>query len=453
MKKFNYKSLIKYGLIFIYCFFALAFFYTVLRGDLYVNYGFSYAIRMGEVPYVDFNLVILPFAPVLYSLFLMLSKSIIFYYLGQAFLLTLFSYFIFKILKNKAWIYFVILSLPFPTTMASVLFPGYNFLLLFFTVIIIYLEKNNKSDYLIGILLGCLFLTKQTVGGLLCLASIYYLFSDYKKVLKRVAGFLIPILICFLYLLFSHSLYNCFDLCFLGLFDFGHSNFYYDKFYLICFVFAFVVLVYRIIKRPKDIVNYYLLLFSSCVYPLIEYYHVSLFLALLFLVLLDDFNFSRDVSKYSIVLILAISFIWTFLEYCYFGNIKIINYHNLELSIFSAEYTKNVEKLDRYLEKENKNVVYFLRGSENYFYKIKSDSFITYFDLPNYGNYGYNGTKKIISKLDNLSDVFVVVDESLKNDSNKAQQYIKEGMDLIVKKGKLVKKINNYLIYYIGVEE
>lgn len=450
MEKFNYKSLIKYGLIFIYCFFALAFFYTVLRGDLYVNYGFSYAIRMREVPYVDFNLVILPFAPVLYSVFLMLSKSIIFYYLGQAFLLTLFSYFIFKILKNKAWIYFVILSLPFPTTMASVLFPGYNFLLLFLTVIIIYLEKNNKSDYLIGILLGCLFLTKQTVGGLLCLASIYYLFSDYKKVLKRVAGFLIPILICFLYLLFSHSLYNCFDLCFLGLFDFGHSNFYYDKFYLICFIFAFVVLVYRIIKRPKDITNYYLLLFSSCVYPLIEHYHVSLFFALFFLILLADFNFSKDVSKHSLILILVISFALVFSE---FKNTKIVNYCNLELSIFPARYIESVEKLDRYLEKENKNVIYFLRGSENYFYKIKNDSFITYFDLPNYGNYGYNGTKKIISKLDNLSDVFVVVDESLKNDSNKAQQYIKEGMDLIVKKGKLVKKINNYLIYYIGVEE
>lgn len=450
MEKFNYKSLIKYGLIFIYCFFALAFFYTVLRGDLYVNYGFSYAIRMGEVPYVDFNLVILPFAPVLYSVFLMFSKSIIFYYLGQAFLLTLFSYFIFKILKNKAWIYFVILSLPFPTTMASVLFPGYNFLLLFLTVIIIYLEKNNKSDYLIGILLGCLFLTKQTVGGLLCLASIYYLFSDYKKVLKRVAGFLIPILICFLYLLFSHSLYNCFDLCFLGLFDFGHSNFYYDKYCLICFILALIVLVFRIIKRPKDITNYYLLLFSSCVYPLIEHYHVSLFFALFFLILLEDFNFSKDVSKHSLILILVISFAWVFSE---FKNTKIVNYCNLELSIFPARYIENVEKLDRYLEKKDKNVIYFLRGSENYFYKIKNDSFITYFDLPNYGNYGYNGTKKIISKLDNLSDVLCVVDESLNNDSNEAQQYIKEGMDLIVKKGKLVKKINNYLIYYIGVEE
>lgn len=453
MKRVNYKVLIKYSLIFIYCFFAIVFFYTVLRGDLYVNYGFSYAISMGEVPYVDFNLVILPFAPFLYSIFLVFSKSIIFYYLGQAFLLTLFSYFIFKILKNKAWLYFVILLLPVPMTMASVLFPGYNFLLLFLTVIIIYLEKNNGSDYLIGILLGCLFLTKQTVGGLLCLASIYYLFSDYKKVLKRVGGFLIPVLICVLYLLFSHSLYNCFDLCFLGLFDFGHNNFYYDKYCLICFILAFIVLVFRIIKKPKDITNYYLLLFSSCVYPLIEYYHVSLFLALFFLVLLDDLNFSRDVSKHSIVFILVISFVWTFSEFYYFNDAKIVNYHNLELSIFSSRYIESVDKLDRYLEKEEKNVIYFLRGSENYFYKIRNDSFITYFDLPNYGNYGYNGTKKIIGKLDNLSDVFVVVDESLKNDSNEAQQFIKEGMDLIVKKGELVKKIDNYLIYYIGVEE
>lgn len=447
MEKEKIKSIVKYICIFSYSFLCLLFIYTLSRGDLYVNYGFSYAISRGEVPYVDFNLVILPFAPFLYAIFLLFSKSIICYYLGQALLLTIFSYFVFKLLDKKAFCYFAVLLMPFPIAMASVIFPGYNFLLLLLTVIVIYLEKEKKSDYLIGVLLGCLFLTKQTVGGLLCLASIYYLFKDWKKVLKRVLGFFIPVLVCFLYLVLSGSLASCVDLCFLGLFDFGHSNFYYDKFYLIYLVIAFFVVVYRIFKRPKDIDNYYLLLFMSCTFPLIDYYHVSLFLALFFLVIFSDLKINVNLEKQAIVFIIAIGFIWGIVETKCIGSLNIVNYKNLELSIFSSKYINNVEQLDNYLDNKNMEVVYFLRGSENYFYKIKSNSLITYFDLPNYGNYGYNGMEKIINKLSELDDVLIVIDKSCYLDDNEAQQYIKEAVTYIIENCKFVKKIGNYEVY------
>lgn len=446
---FDLKRLLKYMLMFTYFFVCLSFIYTLSRGDLYVNYGFSYAISIGEVPYRDFNLVILPFAPLLYSAFLIIFRSIICYYLGQAFLLTLFSYFIFKILGGKSWLYFAILLMPFPIAMVSVIFPGYNFLLLFIAVIIVYCEKNNKSDYLIGFLLGLGFVTKQTVGGLLCFASIYYLFGNYKKVLKRMVGFFVPVLFCLIYLLFSHSLRECFDLCFLGLFDFGHDNFSYDSFYLTVFIIAMITLIYKIIRKPKNIVNYYVLLFSSCVYPLIDYYHVSLFLAFLVLIVLSDFNLSRDISKYCIAFILSVSAIWMFIEYAYLGRLKITNYNNLELSIFSESYVKSVNDLDQYIKKQDREVIYFLRGSENYFYKIKGDLKITYFDLPNYGNYGYNGTLKIIKRLNNLENVLIVIDKSCYLGKNKFQQYIKEAAKYIIDNGELVEKIGNYEVYYI----
>lgn len=447
MKTKKKKELIKYFLIFIYSFFCLLFIYTLSRGDTYVNYGFSYAIRMGEVPYADFNLVILPFAPFLYSLFLLFSKSIICYYLGQALLLTAFSYFVFKLLDKKSFCYFAVLFMPFPIAMTSVIFPGYNFLLLLLTTIIIYLEKERKSDYLIGILLGCSFLTKQTVGGLLCLASIYYLFSDWKKVLRRIEGFFIPVLVCLLYLAITSGLDDCIDLCFLGLFDFRHSNFYYDKFYLICLILAFIVLIYRIIKKPKDISNYYLLLFMSCSFPLIDYYHVSLFLALFFLVIFTDLKININLEKYAIIFILAIGIIWMFMESKWLNGMKIINYKNFELSVFSDKYVDNVKRLDEYLLKQNKKVVYFLRGSENYFYKIKSDGLITYFDLPNYGNYGYNGTNKIINKLKELDDVLIVIDKECYLDDRSSQQYLKEAVSYVVDNCKMVEKIGNYEIY------
>ncbi len=447
MKKIDNKELIKYFLIFVYSFICLLFIYTLSRGDLYVNYGFSYAISRGEVLYVDFNLVILPFAPFLYSLFLIFSKSIICYYLGQALLLTIFSYFVFKLLGKKAWLYFIILLMPFPIAMASVIFPGYNFLLLFLTTIIIYLEKEKSSDYVLGFLLGLLFITKQTVGGLLCLASLYYLFSDYKKVLKRIGTFFIPVICCLIYLILTNSLSNCIDLCFLGLFDFGHSNFYYDTFYLICLILAFLVIVYRTIKKPKDITNYYLLLFMSCSFPLIDYYHVSLFLALFFLIIFSDLKIDKDLTKYALTFILVLGLVWTFVQIQYINNFKIVNYKNLELSIFSDKYIKNVEKLDRYLAKQDREVVYFLRGSENYFYKTKDNLDITYFDLPNYGNYGYSGNDKIIKRLSKLKDVLIVIDKGCYLSDDDFQQYEKEAVTYIIDNSKLVKKIGNYEVY------
>lgn len=447
MKKINKKELIKYFLIFVYSFICLLFIYTLSRGDLYVNYGFSYAISRGEVPYVDFNLVILPFAPFLYSLFLIFSESIICYYLGQALLLIIFSYFVFKLLGKKAWLYFVVLLMPFPIAMVSSLFPGYNFLLLLLTTIIIYLEKEKSSDYLIGFLLGLLFITKQTVGGLLCLASLYYLFSDSKKVLKRIGTFFIPVICCLIYLILTNSLSNCIDLCFLGLFDFGHSNFHYNTFYLICLILAFIVIIYRIIKKPKDITNYYLLLFMSCSFPLIDYYHVSLFLTLFFLIIFSDLKINRDLTKYALTFILVLGLVWTFVQTQYMNNFKIVNYKNLELSIFSDKYVKNVEKLDGYLAKQDKDVVYFLRGSENYFYKIKDNLDITYFDLPNYGNYGYSGNDKIIKRLSKLKNVLIVIDKGCYLSDDDFQQYEKEAVTYIIDNSKLVKKIGNYEVY------
>ena len=447
-QKIKIQSVFKYLFLFCYFFYCLVLAYNLIRGDSYVNFGFSYAITRGEVPYVDFNLVIPPLAPWLYSVFLFFNSSILVFYLEQALLLTLFFAVLFRLLGNKTWIYLILLSIPFPIAMVSVMFPGYNFLLLFFLLLLIYCERTNKNDYLIGILLGCSFLTKQTVGGLLALASIYYLFVDYKKVLKRVAGFLLPVFICFIILVLQGSFSSFLDLCFFGLFDFGHSNLHVDWFYFICFILAILVLIIRIIKKPKDICNYYVLLFASCVYPIIDYYHVSLFLAGFFILLLLDGSIQIEIYKHCIFFVLALSVIWFVIQNIYFDDLKIIHYPNFQFSLISEKYNKVVQKLDQYLETLDDDVIYFLRGSENYFYKIKSNLDITYFDLPNYGNYGYNGTAKIISRLKKIEHGYAVIDTDAYESKDSAQQYVKEAVEYIMKRGEKVKTIGVYEVYH-----
>lgn len=442
------KPYLKYVFLFVYFFLGLIFFFNISRGDTYVNFGFSYAIARGEIPYVDFNMVIPPFAPWLYSIFLLFSKSIIMFYLGQAFLLTIFFYFLFQLLNKKAWIYLVLLSIPFPIVMISILFPGYNFLLLFLFVLLIYCEKKSKSDFVIGILLGLAFMTKQTVGGLLILPTIYYLFVDYRKFFKRVGGFLFPVLLICGILLVTGSFLEFVDLCFLGLLDFGNSNLYIGSFHFVVYLLCLVILMVRIIKKPKNIENYYLLLFSSCILPIIDYYHVALFLGAFFVVTLLDGTLKRDVSKYCFCLALSFGLIWFVVQSIYIADFKMVHFPNFEFSLTSSKYRDVVTELDQYIESQDKNIVFFLRGSENYFYKIKHNLDITYFDLPNYGNYGYNGTDKLIQRIKSLKkNTLIIIDYECYLDKSPTQQYVTEAVTYIMDRGHLVKKIGNYQIY------
>ena len=49
----NKKNIIKYLILFVYFFISLVFIFTLSRGDTYVNFGFSYAVSIGEIPYND----------------------------------------------------------------------------------------------------------------------------------------------------------------------------------------------------------------------------------------------------------------------------------------------------------------------------------------------------------------------------------------------------------------
>ena len=356
--------------------------------------------------------------------------------------------FLFQLFGKKAWIYFTLLSISYPISMSSIIFPGYNFLLLFFLVILFYLEKEKKSDLFIGILLGCCFLTKQTVGGLLLLVSIYYLFIDYRKFLIRILGFLFSIAFFLCLFLVQGNFWEFLNLCFFGLFDFKNSNLAFDWFYVLLFFVAFLILIIRIIKKPKDIKNYYVLLFSSCVYPIVDYYHVSLFLGAFFLLILEDIHIKRDISIYCIIFSLALGIIWFGVEKFSISNMRFISYPNFPYTMVSESYDYRFQKLENYIQKLDDPVIFLLRSSENYFYKIKNNLDITYFDLPNYGNYGYDGIEEIIDRIKKERGSYFVVDRSAYLSKSTTQQYIKEVFSYIAKNSTLVKKIDYYEIYH-----
>ena len=284
------KFIKKYGIYFVLFFFFL--FWGLFLQPLYLDevwtYGFSHSIYEGLVPYVDFNMVITPFYPFFLSLFFHLfGSSMLVLHVVNAFLLTFLFFILYQLLRNKSYIFLLLLCYPL-----SIAFPNYNLFLLVLFVLLLYLEKKKSNDYVIGIVLVISILTKQSVGFLLCLPSLFY-FKDYKKIIKRYGVVLVGIFLFAIYLICSHSFFSFLDLCFLGLFDFGEANGKVFNFYFISSILLLIIL-YLFHKKNKTIYFYYVLAFFSILIPIFDIYHFEIF----FFGLLVAFFLIKPISIY-----------------------------------------------------------------------------------------------------------------------------------------------------------
>ena len=438
------KKYSKYIFIYIIVLISMSFFLAYMDGDTPWTYGFSYAISIGEIPYKDFNMVLTPLHSMIMAIPMLISHNILVYYLETSLLITITFYLLFKKYHEKTWLLFLLIFFPLP----CMLYPSYNFLLLFLLIIIIYLEEKKSNDYLIGIILGLLFLTKQSVGLCLCLVSFYYLFKDYKKFFKRVGGFLIPVGIFIIYLIITDSLYNFIDLCFLGLFDFAGNN---GKVFNILFFVSLILLglVINIIRKDKsNIAAYYVLMFYSILIPLFDLNHLLYFNFAVVLLYLDKLKIKYKNFPIHIILF-TLSYIVIFFIFLDGINGTYPNkFNNFE---FRNMYNQNNEfkirkKMIKYYNNHKNAVLLF---SDAYFYKITNDDKLTYFDLLNYGNHGYNGTKKMINRIKKMDKdtLFIINEYEYRDNIDKRQQINKDIIKYVKDHGKVIKKINGFYIY------
>ena len=443
----------KYGSFIFLFFFVLYSFliaYNLFFGDTIVNYGFSYAITRGEVPYVDYNLIIPLFSPFLYSIFLFISKSFLFYYIVQSIFVVLFFIVLFKLLDNKWSLLLPIVFLGFPIPIVTILFPGYNFILLFLLILVIYCEIEEKSDYLIGFLLGLMILTKHTLGVLFFLPSLLYLRQP-QKIGKRILGLLIPISVFVFYLFISHSFFEFINLCILGLFDFAGENSTVMEYWLwVPFLLCMGYVIFRIFKQKKDIFPYYVLISGLFVYPLFDAYHLSFFLFLTMCLFLYYSKFiCKNVTFYVLVFLVFLAGLWTFITFSFRGGVyHFQNYPNYPLRYLKDSDKKHYEEIQKFMEDWKEPIILFGLGTENYFYKITNDLDITYFDLPNYGNYGYHGMEMMIQKFEELpTDSVILIDKNILEDDNYNQQYYKDLAYYVIENYRKLKKVGRYTAY------
>lgn len=405
------------------------------------NYGFSHNIYRGIIPYLEFNMVITPLFPFIMSLpFHLFGSSMLVFHIEWAIILTVMFYIIHDYLKEKSYFFLVFMIFPL-----SILFPSYNLFLFFLFFLLIKCEDAQANDYLIGFILACFILTKQTVGVMMLLPTLYY-WRKPKKILKRFIGCVIPGLLFIIYLLLTNSIMEFFDLCFFGLFDFFDSNHGGFNIYFVLFLLLLVNVIYFIIKDKKNIKNYYLLSFFSILIPLFDLYHFQIaFLAFLFILLeKKHVNLYLNIPLFSIGILIGL----TTISLWYRKDDKIIypnNIKHFEYRYLNQKYISFSNQIDALIDKYQDREIIFL-SADGYYFRIINDMDIGYLDLINTGNWGYHGSLKLMEAIKNKKDCLFFVDKSELGSNKQTDQ---EVLKYVINNGEVLEVEGSYYIYEI----
>lgn len=437
MKK--YIKYIKYVFVFI----ASIIFLNFIPFDLdeIWNYGFMHSIYNGLIPYKDFNMVITPFFPFLFSLpFHIFGSNLLVVNICQSLLITLVYFILEKLFGKNANILLIILFFNY-----DILYASYNFFVFFLFLLLLWMEKKEINDYLIGIVIGLAVLTKQSIGGCLALVSLFYLFKDYKKFFKRVAGAMIPALIFVGYIFINNCYKEFFDLCIMGMFDFGKENYIGNVYVLILFLICLGLIIYAIIKDKKNINNYYILAFSSVTIPMFDFFHFKFFLMGLIFIVIGKLNIKRinlDLLMFGCLSGLVIVNMVSSIDgsFTYPNNIKHFEYRYIS----DKHIKESIEVSEKLLEYKDEGII--LLFEQSYYYKILNDININYFDLINTGNWGYDGSNKLHKALDkNRNSIFVINRDSYVG----TNQTDKTALNYVLDNGTKIDQIYNFEFYII----
>ena len=384
-------------LFFIFCYIMIFCFnfFRPIDLDLLWNYGFSKNVSDGLIMYKDFNMVITPLYPTITGLFMkLLGNNMIVFYIINAFYALLTLFIVYKLDKKIIFPFFIYFL--FNTA------PGYNTLTVFYVFWLIYLEKNNKSDYLIGLVISLAFLTKSSTGIFLALPTLYYLKKP-KKIIKRIIPVIITNLIVIGYFYLNNALYDYINYAFLGLLDFSNGNSNYN-FITIIVVLVLIYLIREYIKtKNKDLL--YIIAFQIMAYPLFNISHTLLALTPVVYYLLRKYPKVNNLVIKTAPIFIIIPIISLIINY----NLCHPTYDNnlFKYRYLQKEYRNDLNALENYFKGDYDNVYFFMM--EAYLYKLGLDIPITEYDLTLKGNLGYNGEEEMIKQIKNLDDGSIIV--------------------------------------------
>ena len=398
------------------------YFIVDLSLDSIWNYGFSYNISKGLIPYKDFNMIITPlFSYLLAFLIKIFGNKLLLYYILMAIIVGVIVILCYRWVGYYS-LFIYILLLP-------VVSGSYNMLALLLFIVLMFLIKSDKignNDLKIAVVVSLMIMIKQTLG-ILILPSVIFA----KKRKKVIAIYLLVFLVFFLYLYINNNGYQFVNYCFLGLFDFTNNS---TKLNILVIVYVIICLYlfYSFIKTGfSNELLLYMLLFQVISIPIVDGVHF----VISNIPLLLYFYYKSD-SKYLIIFINL--FIVSF--FVFYSLVHVINNNSsLYRNKNSFMYYK---KIPNYLENYfvDINNIYrsyddykiFVFDERAYLIKMELNKKINKYDLINNGNMGYNGYKKYIIEIDNYCK------------KNKCLFILKNKKD-----GDVNNQINNKILFYV----
>ena len=400
------------------------------------NYGFSYGLIRGEMFYKDFNMVIGPFYPLLMAFPLLFSNTYLSFVLFHG-IWILFLLYLLEKNYSLRFCFAFLLMLFFPSLMGV----SYNTFMLLCIVLLITLEKSqwNKKDFFIGCILSIGLFTKQSTGFLLFLPTIIF----WKKVnwKQRILGFLLPS--CFLigFLVWKNAFLDYLSFCFLGLFEFGSHNTSFDWIPFLLFLGIVICSIYLFWKKRENCSFLYFLMGYSLCLPILDSLHLYYGIFLFLLLLLEYGFFSSFSKKYlypiSIVFvgIVGIESSYLFYETSSYPN----TIHPFEYRYFTSGEKQMIQEMSSYLE--GKDFVLF--SDQNYFYKIVLNQPLDFLDIVNYGNNGYDGTRKLLKEIKSHPDKVYLIPKN----TSIYKQLDQDCMNYIISNASKTGEVGEYEIY------
>lgn len=442
------KNTIVFLLIFVCSFITIHIFgFANNYGDPINSYGFAKAISMSQIPYLEFNMISTPLYAMYQALFLRIYDDFVMINISQSLLTTISIVLIYKIYGKKSLFLFpLVVFFQYKNMVAT-----YNSLSLFFIILLIYMEKKHSNkDYLIGMCIALSIMSKQTVGCFMIIPSIILYRNDLKKIFKRFLGFLIPCFCFLFYLLLNDAVYEFFDICLFGMFDFVNKNGvgggHFDTLWIIISLISFAFGIVVILKDKKNICNYYLIGGILLAIPLFDMTHVAFWLICFVLMIVPYINKYVNqrliiLNSMAVVFMFLSFFFWVFsVDLCWFKDIN-----HMKFNFHRKGTYENIKVMNNFVNSYDNAIVL---GYFGIFHTIINDQKFSYFDILNDGNYGYNGIEKMKKKIDKMHNQVFIISMTDYNSKNEVFQFSKELATYVMDNSKKIDSKYVFDVYY-----
>lgn len=489
--KSNKKILFEIGLFLTFAIFISLLVLNKPLGDLdeIWNYNFANCITKGMVPYKDFSMVQTPLLPFITGGLLSVFPNTLLTMRVLAIILCSSIFFVIYKVCNKLKINQSIILLAICGLLvlyANYYCIDYNYFSVLLTLLIIYFEltlnmEKKSSNFLIGFIAGLTFLTKQSIGGFVCVSIVLYriiieiyesksknLRFNIKNILFRILGGILPIAVFLIYLLITDSLYGFMDYAIIGITTFSNkvsymnlinSNDVFIKLLSIYIPISFIImLIYSIKKKDKNVLIILTLSVSAfvLVFPISDNIHfligiIPAIIGNLYLIekiirkiyskkLMYLKFFLEACSRLTLLIILIFGIYNIYLSKTdtkYYSNLK--HFENIPIS---EDFENTIRHMDEYISTSDKKV--YILNFDAAIYMIPLDIYNKNYDMLMKGNFGSEGEEGLIHDIETKDNsVFLVLNNKLSKNwqhPHKVTKFIEQNL-------RHIGSIDNYEIY------